>query len=255
MLGAVLLGCLVLVTLVPWAAPEASGFAAYGALLQGVAGSLALVLVWRTLQLQREELRLQRRELKLTRDEMERSTAEQRRLANEAKEQREFMQEQAELAYRPLLRAILANHGSPRSVYVRNDGAGRAIVATLVYLEDGRVVSPDVRLTGRYKTEQPHHIQFDIERLTEFQVRDGEKTRVFEVRFQGFTAIQEAAFLDDVGRLTVRISYSDVWGRQQRSLRIPLASLKELAPGEHRILLDDLPGVGQEPSDMPLKSP
>lgn len=232
----------VLVERVAW---KNGAYGDYGALLQGAAGSLALILLWYTVHLQQRELRLQRLELRMTRKEMRASRGEQKRLADEAHHQREFMQEQSEREYRPLLRVLLSNQG-PRMIKLRNDGAGRAVVWEPRYYEEGREVAPLQRLSSKYVTRPPYHISFDIERLTEQQIVVGYAASLLVVHFQAMTEEQESEFLKDIGRLTIEVRYADVWGKMQPTLRIPLTCLQGIPSGSHRIFteFEPTPGLG-----------
>lgn len=236
-LAAILVGCLLLTLLVSWAAPDASGFAAYGALLQGVAGSLALVLVWRTLQLQREELKLQRRELVMTRGEMKQSTTEQRRLADQAtaqlehlKRQGELIKEQMDRQIRPVLHAVLSR--TPvLDLNVRNDGHDVAIVTRLFWWEDGHEVDlPSVLETYRQRWRGEFQWSIGHCNTGRVEVREGIQMLRMEMHL---IADDARTVLNCLASISLCIEYEDMFGQLQPALTVPLGQFNALRDGQH----------------------
>lgn len=118
--------------------------AAWGSVMQGLAGSIALVLVWRTLDLQREELQAQREEMQRQSAEFRESNVQTQRLADNAAKQAENLAKQAKLIQAQMDRPIqpfLNFYRGDDEVIVQNDGDGRAFEVRLSWKLDGQPTS------------------------------------------------------------------------------------------------------------------
>lgn len=136
--------------------PQASS--EYGALLQGIAGTLALALLLLTLHLQRQDLALQREELRLTREKMQTNNEEQKRQREQMEGQLAVMKQQADNATRslsasidPLVMPRFEFNPSAPSVElgVENVGNGKALLESVaIFLPKGDVDPAGVTDSG-----------------------------------------------------------------------------------------------------------